>query len=65
MTRPVSSRPPYVPRTVTTEDDVARMWTLRNLGYTWVQIAQALGLSMYAITQVKRQGGLAKEEDKA
>ena len=64
MTRAVHYKAAYVPRPVATSEDVARMWTLRKLGYTWLMIAQALGLSMYAIMQAKRQGALA-QEDKA
>lgn len=57
--------PPYTPprrargkapRQVATEADAVRMWTLRHLGYTWVQIAQTLGLTQEAITKARAPG---------
>ena len=63
-THTVHYRPQHPRRHVATTEDVERMWTLKHLGYTWLMIAEALGLTMYAIDQAKRREALAEEEDK-
>lgn len=50
-------------RHVATTEDVTRIWQLRHLGYTWLQIAAALGLSTHAITQARRRAMLARDEE--